>query len=196
MTLEHAKCRSHIGARRLMAILCWTFVLLSLLLLAVGDESRAEAAKVIANPTELAPLAPMDFIDIYQLYSAYSLALDTGNGPGVVATFAPDGTFGSSRSNHQPVSMETVLKWTNGYARTIRPSTRYHILTNIHITPTADGANATCYAILAGLDSETGTFALTAGFYTTTLVKTADGWRFKHLEFWSEQEEIEKYHGM
>jgi hypothetical protein len=132
----------------------------------------------------------MDYIEIYQLYSAYSVALDTGNGPGRVATFTPDGTFSWFQSNHQPESMEAVLKRTNAYGRTERPARMYHILTNIHITPTAQGANGTCYAVLAYLDpKKTSSFMVQPGFYTDTLVKTPTGWRFKTREFWTADED-------
>jgi hypothetical protein len=139
------------------------------------------------QPPAVTKLTPDDYVEIYQLYSAYSMALDTGNGAGRVATFTPDGTFSWFQSKHVPETMDTVLKRTNAYGQKKRP-VGGHLLTNIHITPTAEGVDATCYAILGGPDAD-GNIEISPGFYTDTLVKTSEGWRFKTREFWTASEE-------
>jgi hypothetical protein len=182
MNIEERVRRPYAGGRSLMAIICCAVVLFPLLLVAGGDESRAQSAN------EVTKLTPMDYVDIYRLYSDYSVALDTGNGPARVATFTKDGTFSWFMSHHVPESMATVLKRTNDYGRTIRPRRIYHILTNIHITPTADGADGTCYAVLGYVD-QNGDWKVQPGFYTDTLVKTPVGWRFKTRVFWTAGED-------
>jgi hypothetical protein len=148
----------------------------------------AEANEPFAKPG-VTQLNAADYAEIYQLYSAYSVALDTGNGLGRVATFTSDGTFSWSESHHVPETMETVLKRTNAYGQKKRPIGG-HILTNIHLTPTAEGANGTCYAVLAASKPDAnGHFKMSPGFYTDTLVKTPQGWRFKTREFWNAREE-------
>src|ERR1700722_4411993 len=92
-------------------------------------------------------LTPKDYFEIYQLYAAYSNALDIGDGAGRVGTFTPDGTFSWVASKHQPEDMATLKKRTDAYPHKPHPSGMYHILMNIHLTPTADGADGTCYAL-------------------------------------------------
>jgi hypothetical protein len=175
-----------------MAIACCTFALLPLVFLAGCSTSHAQPAKGVMK------LTAADYIEIYQLYSAYAVGLDTGNGPARIATFTPDGTFSWGYSNFEPESMATVLKRTNGYGRRNRPMGMYHILMDMHITPTADGAVATCY--IAGpvpipqqarnkVSAAHIVPTLSLGFYTDTLVKTPEGWRFKHRTFRTAQED-------
>jgi hypothetical protein len=182
MNIEDGKRRSRAGTPGLATIGC---ICALLLVLAGGHESYAQSARAVTT------LTPGDYIEIYQLYSAYSVALDTGNGPGRVATFTPDGTFSYLGSKHVPQGMDIVLKRTNAYGQKKRPAGMYHILTNIHITPTSEGANGTCYAILGGGKPDAnGNFVLSPGFYTDTLVKTPAGWRFRTREFWTAREEV------
>jgi len=141
-------------------------------LLTVGNVSFAQAK-------EVTKLAPADYFEIYNLYSAYSVALDTGNGAARVATFTPDGTFQSFLSKQVPEHMDILLKRTNAYPHKKIPDARMmHILINIHVTPTSEGANGTCYALFPR-KIPSGHYIFSPGFYTDTLVKTSAGWRFK-----------------
>jgi len=152
------------------------------LLFAGCSASYAQPAKTVTK------LTPGDYIEIYQLYSAYSIALDTGNGPGRIATFTPDGTFSSHISNHVPETMDILLKRTNAYGQKNMPAGG-HMLTNIHVTATTDGAIGTCYALLGGGKADAdGHFNVMPAFYTDTLVKTRAGWRFKTREIFEAYE--------
>jgi hypothetical protein len=167
------------------AVLRCGIVLAFLLVFAGGNDPYARSA--------VTKLTALDYFQIYNLYSAYSVALDTGNGPGRVATFTPDGTFSWGRSKHTPEAMDIVLKRTNAYGQRKRPAGMYHILMNIHITPTPEGANGTCYMVGRGRTAPhdaNGNYALNTGFYSDTLVKTPEGWRFKTREFWDSSEEV------
>jgi len=144
------------------------------LLLIGGTAAYAQPAK---------QLTAEDYAEIYNLYSAYSIGLDTGNGAARVATFTPDGTFAWDRSNHQPETMDALLKRTNAYPHKAIPEGGMHILTNIRIIPTAEGADGSCYAMLVPNKPDTNNryFPMPA-YYEDKLVKTAAGWRFKSRE--------------
>jgi hypothetical protein len=129
-------------------------------------------------------LTPKDYFEIYQLYAAYSNALDIGDGAGRVGTFTPDGTFSWVASKHQPESMDVLKKRTDAYEHKPHPVAG-HLLTNIHITPTPEGADGSCYALLGGGKPDAqGHYIADPAFYQDKLVKTAAGWRFKSREVW------------
>ena len=56
-----------------------------------------------------------------------------------------------------------------------------HWYTNLVITPTPDGAHGRVY-VLAGRDDDDGPprLSIAAMYWNDVIVKTADGWRFKH----------------
>jgi len=173
MNLNSEKRPTKVSVRNWAAAICF-FSMSSFL--AASGAAHAQPTKSVMK------LTPSDYVEIYQLYSAYSVALDTGDGPGRVGTFTPDGTFSSFISKHVPETMDILLKRTNAYGQRKIP-VGGHILTNIHITPTADGADGTCYALLGGGRPDAkGHFHVGPAFYTDTLVKTPVGWRFKTRE--------------
>lgn len=172
------------GSRSVVVTIMVASICLAIMLAVIGTYNS------YGQPKAVTKLTPDDYVEIYQLYSAYSLALDTGDGPGRVATFTPDGTFSWFMSKHVPETMDVVLKRTNAYGRKSRPIGG-HLLTNIHITPTTEGADGTCYAILGGPPDANGNISISPGFYTDTLVKTPQGWRFKTREFWTASEEAQ-----
>lgn len=56
---------------------------------------------------------------------------------------------------------------------------RRHWNTNLVITPTTDGAKGTVYLFLMDVSAKPPAI-LSASKYEDDLVKTTDGWRFKH----------------
>src|SRR5580698_9241104 len=101
MQMKTAKSRNPVAMMR------WLGVLLLLLVCVKVNGPHATPG--------VTQLTAADYAEIYNLYSAYSVALDTGNGPGRVAVFTPDGTFSWAFSHHVPETMDTVLKRTNAY---------------------------------------------------------------------------------
>jgi hypothetical protein len=147
--------------------------------LIVGGGASAQGGKVM-------PLTPADYFEIYQLYAAYSNALDRGDGAGRIGTFTPDGTFSWFESHHQPEDMATLKKRTDAYEHKPHP-VGGHLLTNIHLTPTADGVDGSCYALLGGgTPDKAGHYVAEPAYYQDKLVKTPQGWRFKTREVWIE----------
>ena len=132
-------------------------------------------------------LSPADYIEINQLYSKYSYALDTGDGPGRAATFTPDGYFKAAINNHVPDSPQQMSERTTRFGN----QGRRHLMMNVTITPTAEGAAGRAYAVILGPSKgEADDRALEgkSGFYVDTLVNTKDGWRFKTREFWRDND--------
>ena len=143
------------------------------------------ASPAFAQP--VMKLTAEDYDQIYNLYAEYSYALDTGNGAARAATFTPDGTFSWTLTHHKPETMDSVKARTDKYPHLERPGLMRHILTNIHITPTAQGADGFCYALFpepGDKPDAMGGWRVILGFYRDTLVKTATGWRFKTKEVW------------
>ena len=128
-------------------------------------------------------LTPADYIEIHQLYAKYSFALDLGDGPGRAAVFTPDGTCKAALSDHKLDSVQTIA------ARTTLLGNQglRHLMMNIVITPTPEGAAGRAYAVILGAardDADDRSLEGKSGFYVDTLVKTPAGWRFKTREFW------------
>lgn len=129
-------------------------------------------------------LSPADHIEIQQLYAKYCFALDTGDGPGRAAVFTTDGTFTADITGYQPDPVQGMVARTN---RTGNKGSR-HLIMNIVLTPTPEGAAGRAYALILG-DGEHDAHGDRdlrgkSGFYVDTLVRTPAGWRFRTREFW------------
>ena len=82
-----------------------------------------------------------------------------------------DGVFGNSEGRAGLVQFaEGFHAQQDGHAR--------HWNNNVHVTSTAEGAEGTTYLQLWNVGVRPQTIIVT-GIYHDTLVKTADGWRFK-----------------
>jgi hypothetical protein len=107
-------------------------------------------------------------------------------------TFTPDGAFhfpnGDPRKRCEPVSPGSkaaeckgpaaLAKLARGTGETKGPLTLSHVTTNIVIEASPAGARGKAYLSLPGIGAEGGGMRV-AGLYEDTLVKTADGWKFK-----------------
>ncbi len=116
--------------------------------------------------------ATQDYIDIEQLYAQYNHAIDGCDAEGWAATFTPDGTF--TRFTGREALVGFVKQW----CEKMNGANRRHWNTNLRITPTQDGASGTVLLMLLDAGVRPASIVST-GTYTDTLVKTADGWRFK-----------------
>lgn len=151
----------------------------------------ALAADKPAKAPVVKKLTAEDYFEIEQLYTDYCWALDRGDGAARAATFAPGGVFISALSKHTP-ELASVLA-----ARTSKggPSATRHMMTNIKLTATADGADGMAYALIVSGQPIPGTFIGTPAFYIDKLVRTPDGWKFKSREVWEDWEKDSPYRG-
>jgi len=142
---------------RIVGRLSASLVVLSLLLAA--DAARAQGQ---------GSLTTQDYIDIQQLYARYNVAIDAGDAEAYANTFTADGVFNTFSGR------EAIL----GFARSYTGTNRRHWNTNLVITPTPEGANGTVYLFLLDVSVRPPAVGV-ALKYQDTLVKTAQGWRFK-----------------
>jgi hypothetical protein len=113
-------------------------------------------------------LTALDYLEIQQLYARYNFAIDGSDAQAYAALFVPDGSFNTYTGHDALVAF--IKGRTNANLR--------HWNTNLMITGTPEGASASVYLML--LDVGVNPPVVTrAARYEDTLVKTADGWRFK-----------------
>ena len=98
--------------------------------------------------------------------------LPEGTAAGWAATFTADGVFGK---NEGRTALERV--WTSTRKDPNRPQNR-HWINQLVLTKTADGASGTCYFMIVTVSQNPAVITM-SGIYEDTLVKTAEGWRFK-----------------
>ena len=133
----------------------------------------------LSQPTvvQAAAFVADDYIEIQQLYARYAHAVDLdADGEVWADTFTPDGSYGDV------VGREALIE----YARMRRtrglldgPNMR-HWNSQLVITPTAEGADGTCFLLLVSVGNRQDPPQLLATMiYQDKLVKTENGWRFK-----------------
>ena len=131
----------------------------------------AALASIAAAPASAqGRLSADDMAEIQNLYAQYNLMLDTGDAEGWAATFVENGRFGNSEGR------AALIEFAEGFHAS-NPQSR-HWNTNLHVTPTAEGAAGTTYLMLynAGVRPPSVT---ASGIYQDVLVRTPQGWRFQ-----------------
>jgi uncharacterized protein (TIGR02246 family) len=137
-------------------------VLLSLVLGAAGWTYAYAQSRAAGT------LTPQDYIDIQQLYARYTWAIDAGDVEGYAGLYTPDGSFNTFNGAD---GLRTFMKG--------RPAgTGRHWNSNLVITPSPEGARGKVYLLIVDV-GEKPPAAKLAARYEDSLVKTADGWRFK-----------------
>lgn len=143
------------------------------------------SAETTAQPTatELTPdaqaLTPEDYAEIRHLYARYAQGIDSKaeNGALYASVFLPDSQFINQHTESDPydqpdalVGLEALTKQ-YGRSRTGEPSDIgvSHPTWNVMIEPAPWGAIGRAY--------------MHDGYYVDTIVKSPQGWRFKHRNF-------------
>lgn len=145
-------------------------------------------------------LTAQDYIDIQQLAARYAYAIDkcTNSGYDYADLYTPDGVFSVADENGVPGTARFQgrdrLAEADGGGKggCVDPKTvpaRYgtgHIVANLVITPTPEGATGKSYLLAVGFGDPTAKDSARApvvayawGQYHDVYVKTASGWRFK-----------------
>jgi hypothetical protein len=142
---------------------------------------------VAAQPAS-SQISMADYIAILQLYAEHNTALDLGQGDRFAATFTEDGEFqGGRRPNRaEPLNVrkpdvvgrDQLRQMGDNAGRGSR-----HIVTNVVVTRTPDGAIGTSYLLLMNANDESVT---ETSIYNDIFVKTKDGWKFKKQINWSD----------
>jgi hypothetical protein len=130
-------------------------------------------------------LSPQDYMEIQQLYSSYVRATDMGgegDGTDYAAHFTPDAEFEQSgRINKGHDALKKMIKGFHAGLQKNGWSSR-HTYAGLIITPSPEGARGSVYALIYNVTAKP-PFVDHSGVYEDTLVKTADGWKFKKRIF-------------
>lgn len=113
-------------------------------------------------------LTTQDYIDIEQNYAKYYHTIDAGDPEGWADTFTDDGNFNGTIGRAALIESR----------RRAGPSKTRHVVSNLVITPTAEGANGSLYVFVVD-PQEVPVKINSYSRYDDTLVKTTKGWRFK-----------------
>jgi hypothetical protein len=141
-----------------------------------------EPATADTGPAELTAL---DYIEIQQLVGKYAWALDTCSNDGFdyADLYTSDGVFISGDTGQRWEGREQLAEAAGGNGRGC-PFTRMplsHVIVNLVIEPTPEGATGKSYLVYPGIDGQfvDDDHSGHDGGYQDTYVKTAEGWRFK-----------------
>ena len=112
-----------------------------------------------------------DYVEIQQLYAQYAHALDLGDAQAWADTFTPDGVFSDAKGR------EELVAFAKGFDENFAGHAR-HWNSQVLITPTANGADGSCYLLLVDTSVQPVGISV-SGIYEDKIVKTAAGWRFQ-----------------
>jgi limonene-1,2-epoxide hydrolase len=163
-----------------------------------GQEPRATASS--APPSVDAQSMPhwftaQDYADIDQLFALFGYGFDSAAADGYewANLFTPDGIFVNGTAIGQMKGRDTLaafasgrLNFPGGFASITlgpgparNPLAIQHILTDIELTPSVDGAVAKVYRLNATIGNDGRPSLAPGGVYHVLLARTAEGWRFK-----------------
>ena len=147
------------------------------------------ASRVAAAPAGARSISHEDFVEIQQLYAEYCHALDRGDGDRFAAVWTEDGEFTGGRGPGRANEARTPRKGSMALKAMGTTSGTRHFNANLVVTPTPDGAKGSVYLMLYTARTNPPSFVETA-IYDDTLVKTAQGWKFKKRVVWRDDDDI------
>ena len=144
------------------------------------------------RPAKPTTLTPQDYIDIQQLSAKYAFAIDTctNGGADYADLYTDDGEFSVSQQwgvagNRKTKGRAALIKAAggDGTGSCVDPKTTLgygisHLIVNLVVTPTPDGAIGKSYLLAIGVGGDP-TKIERQGGYDDVYVKTAAGWRFR-----------------
>jgi hypothetical protein len=126
------------------------------------------------------PLTTQDILEIQQLGAKYAYGLDTGadNGYYYANVFTADGSFGNT------VGREKFAALAREGGGRLKLRGYQHIVTNVIVEPTADGAIGSQYIQVLTVGGKGKAPMIDhGGRYEDVYVKTAAGWRIKSRKY-------------
>lgn len=136
----------------------------------------ATAGWIFAQQKTSKKLTAEDYVEIQHLYQSYQRGVD-GGPQDSSWVFTPDGEF---VNGGRTVSGEKQLKEFYANVNKTHSAKVRHLLSNIVINPSPDGASGSAYLFTVDVpDSGKSAMIVYYGVYDDTLVKTAAGWRIK-----------------
>ena len=160
---------------------------------ASASQASASPESVAAYPTATgawgAKVSVEDYVEIQQLYAHYCHALDSGNAEAVAHCWTEDGEFTGGRGPGKASDPRTPA---SGYKMGNGPGGSRHMNTNLVLTKTPEGAKGSVYLLMYTATSTPDSFTELA-IYDDTLVKTAQGWKFKKRVVWRDDDDISPF---
>ena len=139
-----------------------------LVLLALVTAGWIYTAYGTTSTSAAGTLTTQDYIDIEQNYARYYHTIDAGDAEGWADTFTDDGDFNGTKGRAALIESR----------RRAGPAKTRHVVSNLMITPTAEGAKGSLYVFI--FDPQEVPLKINSySRYDDTLVKTSKGWRFK-----------------
>jgi hypothetical protein len=126
------------------------------------------------------PLSTQDILEIQQLGAKYAYGLDTGadNGNYYANVFTVDGSFGDT------VGRDKLAALAREGGGRLKLRGYQHIVTNVIVEPTADGAMGSQYIQVLTVGGKGKPPMIDhGGRYEDVYVKTAEGWRIKSRKY-------------
>jgi hypothetical protein len=162
------------------------------ILAALGLAAAAAAQPPQPRSSRAITPTPQDYIDIQQLSARYTFAIDTctNGGQDFADLFTGDGEFSVSQQwgvagNRKTQGRSALVKAAGGDGQggCVDPKTQMgygisHLIVNLVITPTPEGAAGRSYLLAIGVGGDP-TKIERQGGYDDVYVKTQAGWRFK-----------------
>ena len=117
----------------------------------------------------------IDRAEVTELFHAFARAIDEKDQPAYADTFAEDGAVTLPHARYEGRDAIRAMRGPPMHWGT------HHIQGNHQVTVTGDAATARAYVIASHTFEKTvlDENARAGGWYDATLVRTADGWRFK-----------------
>jgi hypothetical protein len=125
-------------------------------------------------------LSPEDFLEIEQLVQGYTHGIDIGP-EDASWVYTPDGVFASA--NNRSVNGEKELKAFYEARRKRHNPRQRHLVTNLIVKPTTEGASGTAYITIVEPGTNSMPMIAYYGMYNDTYVRTREGWRLKRREW-------------
>ena len=133
-----------------------------------------------------------DFVQIQQLYARYCHALDNGSGEAFASTFTEDGEFTGGRPPGKATDDRSPTKGRQALIQMASRGGSRHFTANLVVTKTPEGAKGSCYLMLYSAQTIPDSYREIA-VSDDTLVKTAQGWKFKKRVVWRDDDDISPF---
>ena len=137
----------------------------------------------IAVMTAAAPkLSGQDYNDIHALYARYAHTFDKTDPEAYGNVFTADGQF--VIGDRVLKGRKEIASLTTAFGPVKNRPKVFHVNSNVLIEASPEGAKGSAYVVLMDLSKNP---AITGGgVYEDSIVKTAEGWRFKKRVFFAE----------
>ncbi len=129
-----------------------------------------------------AVMSQQDYYDIEQLVKGYTHGVDVGP-EDASWVFTPDGEYFSLFTKRTTKGEKALKEMYSRLRKTNESRPINHLLTNLVVTPTKDGASGSVYLTELQPGDQSVPTIVRFGRYYDTYARTPQGWRIKRREF-------------